>query len=269
MAFNINTFKTNMPDVVSTANFFVTITNPRCLDGANYSFEKMSFLCETAQHPGIRIATDRINRYNLSGTSYLVPHTAMLEDTIPMNFYIPNDDPVPLAAFNYWMQQIAGVPNQTLLSPSAGRGLIPGQVRYRDEYVTEITIRSLDRSNKDIIETTLYGAYPTTITPIDLSWASEDILRLQTQITFSGIKTVVFKLVENEYKPMEGPGSPDYTDPTYSNQLNRVRDLLEGVRGARSLSSLSSAVRNIAEFSGRRAIDAAREAGARLRTFRT
>ena len=172
MAFNINTFKSFMPDVISSANFYVRITNPRCLDRSSYSLEKLTYLCESAQIPGVRIATDRVNRYNLSGTTYLVPYAALLEDVVPFTFYVPNDDPLPIKAFNFWMQQISGVPNTTLLSPGAGKGLIPGQVRYRDEYTTEISIFSLDRSNQSIIETKLYGAYPTTVTPIDLNWAS-------------------------------------------------------------------------------------------------
>jgi len=238
MAFNITEFKSFMPDVVSSANFYVTMTTPRCLDGTDYSLEKMSFLCETAQHPGVRVATDRINRYNLSGTSYLAPHTAMLEDTIPMTFYIPNDDPLPVKALNFWMQQIAGVPNERLLTPSAGKGLIPGQVRYRDEYVSEITIRSLDRSDQTIIETTLFGAWPTTITPIDLNWASEDILRLQTQITFSGIQTIVFKRNgDGEYMRENSFGTPDYDSEVYSEQLNKIRALLDNVTAADSINT--------------------------------
>jgi hypothetical protein len=245
MAFNVNTFKSFMPDVVSAANFYVTITNPRCLDRADYSLSKLSYLCETAAIPGIRVATDRVNRYNLSGTSYLVPYAGILEDTIPFTFYIPNNDPLPLRAFNFWMQQIVGVPNSTLLNPGAGVGLIPGQVRYRDEYTTEIVIHSLDRSNNNIIETTLYGAYPTSYVQIDLNWANEDIVRLQTQITFSGIRTVTYSLSGNDWKQDIGFGTPDVQTEVYSAQLNKIRDELSSAKPAPSLDSITQKARDV------------------------
>jgi hypothetical protein len=245
MAFNVNTFKSFMPDIVSAANFYVTITNPRCLDRADYSLSKLSYLCETAAIPGIRVATDRVNRYNLSGTSYLVPYAGILEDTIPFTFYIPNDDPLPIKAFNFWMQQIVGVPNSTLLNPGAGVGLIPGQVRYRDEYTTEIIIHSLDRSSGRIIETTLYGAYPTSYVQIDLNWANEDIVRLQSQITFSGIRTVTYSLSGNVWKEDRGVGTPDVKNEVYSAQLNKIRDELNSAKPAPSLNSITQTARDI------------------------
>jgi hypothetical protein len=245
MAFNVNTFKSFMPDVISMANFYVTITNPRCLDRADYSLAKLSYLCETASIPGVRVATDRVNRYNLTGTSYLVPYAGILEDTIPFTFYIPNNDPLPLRAFNFWMQQIVGVPNSTLLNPGAGVGLIPGQVRYRDEYTTEVIIHSLDRSNQSIIETTLYGAYPTNYVQLDLNWANEDIVRLQTQMTFSGIRTATYSLSGNDWKRDTGFGTPDVQNEVYSAQLNKIRDELSSAKPAVSLNSVTQKARDV------------------------
>lgn len=228
------------------ANFYVTITNPRCLDKATYSLEKLSYLCESTQHPGIRIATDRVNRYNLSGTTYLVPYAAILEDSVPFTFYVPNNDPLPIKAFNFWMQQISGVPNTTLLSPSAGKGLLPGQVRYRDEYTTEITIHSLDRSNENIIETKLYGAYPTSTVAIDVNWAGDDFVRLQTQIAFSGIQTVVYSRTNaDEYKRDVGYGTPEVESEVYSAQLNKIREQLSSAKPAISLNSVTQQARDI------------------------
>ena len=241
MAFNINTFKSYMPDVVASANFFVRISNPRCFDGAGYSLEKMSFLCETAVHPAVRVMTERNNRYNLSGTTYPTPYAAALEDSIPMMFYIPNDDPLPVKMFSFWIQQIAGVPNETLLTPSAGKGLIPGQVSYRDQYTSTISIFSLDRSNQNLIETTLFEAFPVNVNPIDLAWANEDYLRLQTQMAFSGIQTITYKRVydSNErrevYRREDNFGSSDYAAAAYFDKLNTIRDQLDSLTASRTI----------------------------------
>lgn len=235
MAFNINTFKSFMPDVVSTANFYVRIANPRCMDGTTYSLEKMSYLCEAAVHPSIRVLTDRNNPYNLSGTVYTTPYAAAVEEVIPMSFYIPNDDPLPVKAFSFWIQQIAGVPNERLLTPSAGKGLIPGQVSYRDEYTTEISIFSLDRSNQNLIETTLFGAFPIQMTQIDLNWSSEDYLRLQTQIAFAGVQTITYKKVGDQYRREDNFGSSDYAALSYSEELNRIRQELDALSASQTI----------------------------------
>jgi hypothetical protein len=236
MAFNINTFKSYMPDVAASANFYVRISNPRCFDGAGYSLEKMSFLCETAVHPAVRVMTDRNNRYNLSGTTYPTPYAAALEDSIPMMFYIPNDDPLPVKMFSFWIQQIAGVPNETLLTPSAGKGLIPGQVSYRDQYTSTISIFSLDRSNQNLIETTLFEAFPVNVNPIDLAWANEDYLRLQTQMAFSGIQTITYKqLSDGKYRREDNFGSSDYAAAAYSDKLNTIRDQLDSLTASSTI----------------------------------
>ena len=205
------------------------------MNGTDYSLEKMSFLCEIAAHPSIRVMTDRINPYNLSGTTYLTPYAAAVEEAIPMSFYIPHNDPLPIKAFSFWIQQIAGLPNKKLLDPSAGKGLIPGQVSYRDQYTTDISIFSLDRSNQNLIETKLFGAYPTMMTQIDLNWASDDYLRLQTQMTFAGMQTITYRQVGDQYRREDNFGSSDFEASAYTEQLNKVRRDIDSLTASETI----------------------------------
>ena len=59
-----------------------------------------------------------------------------------------------------------------------------GTVNYRDDYVSDVIIQQLDKNNIPIYTCTLQNAFPTTISSIELSNASENAIA-KVSITMS------------------------------------------------------------------------------------
>lgn len=223
--FSITEFNSRFNGIVSTANFLVKMTTPSCLlntdQGAKMS--DLTFLCNTTTHPAIGIATQRVNRFGYAGSSYLVPYASLLEDTIMLDFYLRSSDVLPIKIFNYWIQQIVGVPNDmTLLSKNAGSLLMPGQVAYRSSYTSTLDIISYDYNSSQLIKTTLTGVYPTRIGELQVSWNEGDIARLQVGMSYTGIK-VRAEVLEDGEQPINSSirGS---TDPEAYQTAARAKD---------------------------------------------
>ena len=216
--FSITDFNSKFSGIVSTANFLVNFTTPNCLlntdQGAKMS--DLTFLCHTATHPGIGVATQRINRFGYAGASYLVPYASVLEDAVVFDFYIRASDVLPVQVFNYWIQQIVGVPNdRTLLGLNAGKVLMPGQVAYRDSYTSKVEIVSYDYESNQLIKTTLTGAFPTRISELQTSWVEGDIAKVQITMAYAGI-SVRAEVVADGEQPV-GSSVRGSTDP-YSDE---------------------------------------------------
>lgn len=213
--FSIKDFNANFSDVVSTSNFLVNFTTPNCLLATDQG-KKMSdltFLCHTATHPGIGVSTQRINRFGYAGASHLVPYASVLEDAVLFDFYIRSNDALPIQIFNYWIQQIVGVPNdRTLLSKNAGSLFKPGQVAYRDSYTSKADIISFDYKSNQLIKTTLTGIYPTRISEIQTSWTEGDIAKVQVTMSFTGIKVLAQSLSNGGEQPSNS-AKKGSTDP--------------------------------------------------------
>jgi hypothetical protein len=212
--FSITDFNSKFSGIVSTANFLVNFTTPNCLlntdQGAKMS--DLTFLCHTATHPGIGVATQRINRFGYAGASYLVPYASVLEDAVMFDFYIRASDVLPVQVFNYWIQQIVGVPNdRTLLGLNAGKVLMPGQVAYRDSYTSKVEIVSYDYESNQLIRTTLTGAFPTRISELQTSWVEGDIAKVQITMAYAGI-SVRAEVVADGEQPV-GSSVRGSTDP--------------------------------------------------------
>lgn len=213
--FNIKDFNSKFSDIVSTANFLVNFTTPQCLlfTSQGKKMEDLTFLCHAATHPGIGVATQRINRFGYAGASYLVPYASILEDAVMFDFYIRSNDALPIQIFNYWINQIVGVPNdRTLLSKNAGSSFMPGQVAYRDSYTSKADIISYDNKSNQLIKTTLTGIYPTRISEIQTSWTEGDIAKVQVTMAFAGIK-VLAKSLNNAGDQPSTSNDSGSTDP--------------------------------------------------------
>jgi len=213
--FSITDFYSKFSGIVSTANFLANFSTPKCLrntdQGAKMS--DLTFLCHTATHPGIGVATQRINRFGYAGASYLVPYASVLEDAVVFDFYIRASDVLPVQVFNYWIHQIVGVPNDiTLLSKNAGETLMPGQVAYRDSYTSTVEIVSYDYESNQLIRTTLSGAFPTRISELQTSWVEGDIAKVQVTMAYAGIKVRAEVVADGEQpvsSSVRGSTDPD------------------------------------------------------------
>ena len=214
--FNIKDFNANFSDVVSTANFIATIQPPPCLNGIyNQELKDLTFLCNASRHPSMGVTTERINKYGYAGASFLTPYSAVYEDMMAMDFYIRASDALPLKIFYYWIQQIVGMPNVDLHSPSAGRLLKPGQVAYRNTYTTEMSVITYNFNSNQLIKSTMYGVYPTRINEIQTAWNQDDIARIEVQFAFTGVVSQI-RAVPNDDPFPNVPGYAGDPNPLSS-----------------------------------------------------
>jgi uncharacterized membrane protein YgcG len=220
--FNITDFNSQLKNgIVSTANFIATIQPPPCLNGIyNEELKDLTFLCNAARHPSMGVTTERINKYGYAGASFLTPYSAIYEDMMAMDFYIRASDALPLKIFYYWIQQVVGMPNVDLHSPSAGRLLKPGQVAYRNTYTTEMSVITYNFNSNQLIKSTMYGVYPTRINEIQTSWNQEDIARIEVQFAFTGVVSQIGEVANSEDSVPSGKedkvGDPNALSPAYA-----------------------------------------------------
>jgi hypothetical protein len=230
--FNINDFNAQLTDgIVSTANFIATIQPPPCLVSTDHG-KKMSdltFLCNASRHPSMGVTTERINKYGYAGASFLTPYSAIYEDMISMDFYIRASDALPLQIFYYWIQQVVGMPNVDLHSPSAGALLKPGQVSYRNQYTTEMSVITYNFNSDQLIKSTMYGVYPTRINEIQTSWSQEDIARIEVQFAFTGVVSQIGRVANGDDSVSPGfRGDPNPLSPVYGkDKVDKEAKLVE------------------------------------------
>lgn len=230
--FNINEFNAQLTNgIVSTANFLATIQPPPCLVSTELG-KKMTdliFLCNAARHPSRGITTERINKYGYAGASFLSPYSALYEDMISLDFYIRASDALPLTIFYYWMQQIVGMPNVDLHSPSAGRLLKPGQVAYRNQYTTEMSVITYNFNSDQLIKSTIYGVYPTRINELQTSWSQDDIARIEVQFAFTGVVSEIGRVANGDDSvPSTSKGDPNPLSPVYGkDKVDKEAELAE------------------------------------------
>jgi hypothetical protein len=64
----------------------------------------------------------------------------------------------------------------------------PGNVyhnfRYRQDYVAEIDVICFDTADNPAYKMTFVGAYPTTVMPVGMTWATEEVARLSVVFTY-------------------------------------------------------------------------------------
>jgi len=150
----VDDFKSKLRGGGARPNLFkATINYPGYAEGDP---ELTSFLCETAQLPGSTMGTIivpfRGRQLKMAGDRTFTAWTVtIINDT---DFAIRN-------SMERWMNGInAHSANTGLSSPLL--------------YEADLSIEQLDRAGETIKKYTLRGAFPTEITPIDVSYASVD-----------------------------------------------------------------------------------------------
>ena len=159
----VDDFKSKLRGGGARPNLFkATINFPGYADG---DAELTSFLCETAQLPGSTFGTIvvpfRGRQLKMAGDRTFAPWTVtIINDT---DFQVRN-------AMERWMNGInAHSANTGLTSPIA--------------YESDVFVEQLDRDGSSLKKYTLRGAFPTEVSPIDVSYATNDEIERFT-VTF-------------------------------------------------------------------------------------
>jgi len=100
-------------------------------------------------------------------------------------FVISNETSIPYTGmqekvtFENWMNYI---------NPYPAEYRLPGNVyhnfRYRQDYVAEIEVWCFDTADNPAYKMTFVGAYPTTVMPVGMTWATEEVARLSVVFTY-------------------------------------------------------------------------------------
>ena len=178
MSFSVNSFLSKTEQLGSLAKkhkFSVSLTPP---PGTNLPNGKIDFLCKKATLPARTFATteDRMYGYALS-----VPYETTYEN-VTLSFHEVNQFEVR-KFFETWMEYIN--PQDTY------------NVRYYDDYKSEVNIYVYDDelSEPDPTQSRysvkLFGAYPATISSIDIDWGDMELMEFDVDISYSKWKSSV------------------------------------------------------------------------------
>lgn len=180
-----------------TNRFNVIITPPQSLNRiGNTGLQSILLFCDQVQIPGLNLATIQNRTY---GEFREVPYEKLFGD-IQMSFYVDNNLSVK-SLFDDWMGLIQNPSSRTF--------------EYYDNYVTDMQIEVEDTANRIRHRTNVYEAYPKTIAPIQLDYASKDVMKMQVTMQYKYWRTEYFEIFD---EPVGKPTSPEPNSP--------VRDFL-------------------------------------------
>lgn len=171
MAFNIQDIKSAVNRYggnLRTSHFDVALTLPQGLISTLSSADVMPtrdlvFFAEAAELPGISLQTSEIKH---SGYG-LIDKRPYRSSFIDSNIRFSEDaEAKSITFFQKWLDAIAGFSDRS----SAGKD----QMLYPDEYQTTIEVSRYDNTGNKILTCSLYKAYPITVTPISLDWATQN-----------------------------------------------------------------------------------------------
>lgn len=212
MTFDINEFKSvvNAHGGFSRSNLFVVELFSSSPTADTIPDRDIRFFCRTASIPGI----------NVNVAEYY-PDSFGIKQSMPLTFnsdplncvFMLDDDNRILEFFHRWMQ--ATVNFDVSKSKFSARGgdpsHLPFEIGYKKEYALNMSIKKFsvhDRSK--YYECILSDVFPTQISPIDLSWDSNDqIATMTVNFAYSEIK-MAGTITSDYYNSDRGFGFLDF-----------------------------------------------------------
>lgn len=162
-----------------TNRFSVILTPPQRLATlGNTGLRYHLLYCDQVQIPGLSLATIQNRSF---GEFREVAYEKLYGD-LQMSFYVDNNMSVK-KIFDDWMNIIQNPTSRNF--------------EYYDNYVTDMQIEVQDTANRTRHRTYIYEAYPKTIAPIQLDYASKDVMKLQVAMQYKYWKTEYFEVLDN------------------------------------------------------------------------
>ena len=211
---------------LSRTNRYSVIMNPpmSLMTGQNafaQSFpdiRQLLMFCDQIQLPGLNLSTTQNRTF---GEFREVPYEKLYGD-LNMQFYVDTDLNVK-TFFDTWMASVQDPYTRTF--------------SYYNDYITDITVVVEDLEDQMTYGVTLYECYPKTISPIQMDYASKDIMKLQVAMNFK------YWLPENMAKPARGGVNPNsngnrnFSVPesflnnfsTFQANVNQVSNTIDGI----------------------------------------
>jgi len=164
---NISSFKSKFNRELSRpSKFEVYFTIPNGLGSYTNDIRDLTYKCENAQLPSRSIMTTDQRIYGFvekypDGTSY---------EDISFTFIV-SDNMSERKLFDTWLGLVQ--PTDTF------------NIRFKDDYQTDIRVRQYSLTGKQTYEVTLKKAYPIAVNQLDLDWGAEGYHKLLVVFAYS------------------------------------------------------------------------------------
>jgi hypothetical protein len=183
MAFNVYEMLGTLDEAggfTKASKFFVEIYPPRSLAVSPSLF----FLCESTNLPGIQITLEDV-KVNGYGINEKRPNGIDFNGSnIPLSFYNDSNGKV-LSFFHKWIQSIYNF-NLNINPAGTSRGVPMNTLSYPKEYYGVVNISHFDESGEQIIQYSLYEAFPSAIGDIPVDWGlSDQLIKIPVVMSYS------------------------------------------------------------------------------------
>lgn len=176
---NIADFRANLADygVARTNRFLFSCRVPTILLGKYNSRvgELLTYRAQSASVPGVALMTSDVVRYG-HDTIQKMPFSATFLDN-SVTFIADRDGVI----YNFFYDWINGIYNFGGDQQSNGTY----RVEYKDKFISEAAITSLDQYDGEISTTVLESAFPVNMHAVPYDWAdNNNLVRLTIDFTF-------------------------------------------------------------------------------------
>lgn len=172
---SLNTFKSFVNEgIARTSHFMVEMNLPANLQAEPFvsNREKIFTFCDQVQLPGISFGTNQVRSY---GEFYEMPYEKLFEQ-ITMSFYV-DTEMVIKSLFDSWMELIQNPETRDF--------------NYVNDYMTDkISVYVEDTMSNKRYKVDLYKCYPKSVAPIQLDYASRDIMKLSVTFVYKYYRTM-------------------------------------------------------------------------------
>lgn len=198
--YNLNNFigKLQERNSLMRPNRFLVEIAPPAWSNPNDA-QDLVFFAETVNMPGMSIIPVDVKRQGI-GTFDRRPSQPIVPD-LTVTFMLDSNG-INLNFFQQWMQNIVNFDYSKGENTSVN-GAVPGELYYRDNYVTTITIKTIDVASNTITTLECYECWPTLLGDVALGWDNNDqYARLSVNFTLRSWTTSKSDAPVNEPRAM-------------------------------------------------------------------
>ena len=171
--FNLNKFIGQMQEVNSIAQpsrYLVEISAPDWAAGKVEAAQRLSFFCDAVNVPGMTMAMSEFKTQGY-GTFDRRPTSPIMQDITCSIMLDSNGN--NLGFFQEWIKNIINI-DVSKGQQTEVNGAAPFEIKYRDNYLSEITITMFDMAGTPITKVTAYECFPSVLGDVALGWNSTD-----------------------------------------------------------------------------------------------
>lgn len=169
--FNINDFTSDIRTrgIVRTNSFLAYIVPPVGLQAKYKDTKNFIIRCDSASIPSASFLNYELFRYGY-GIQESAPYSVQFE---PINLSFIMDSQAEIYTFFYrWMNIIVNYNTRNNLNSPTKH--LPYEVGYKSDYKSTVRVVVYNEKAQNIIEITLYDAFPMSISEIQMNWAAEN-----------------------------------------------------------------------------------------------